>query len=757
MHTFQARLFDLYPFGDRMVLWFLLDSGRRLRLERPYRPAIRADDAILPREREALFRSVRAGSAWEFAGRGERLDFWTGRPRAVLEFRCTDMDRQRAELERLHRAHPSLVWYDCDIPPEVQFGYETGLFPTALCRVRTDGSLLDSFEIDDDPFDPDYEPLPLRVCELSGEGLVPGGRSPIRALTAEFEGRAVRWDEGSPDEVLASLNAFLRETDPDLILTDGGDADLMPALFSLAARFRVPLALDREPGVARRIVSEGRSYMSYGRVLYRTPDYPLFGRWHLDRLNSFWSAETGLAGVVEVARVSKIPVQRAARRSVGTGISSIQLDLAFRRGVLVPWKKSRPESWKSVARLIAADRGGLVYQPLTGAYENAVELDFVSMYPTIMVDRNVSPETVDCDCCPPEPAVPEIGYSICRKRRGLVSEAIAPVIAKRKRCKSLAKAAVDPEIRLRHEGRQSALKWLLVCCFGYLGYRNARFGRIEAHESTCAFSREILLRAKEICEDRDFEVLHAVVDCVWLRKPGAGDEEIRETCAEIERETGLAIALEGVYDWIVFLPSAADPELPVPNRYFGRFRDGKMKLRGIEIRRRDQAPFVAEFQGRLLELLAGADSLAACRALKDRLLAEFDEACRRLREREVPVEKLVLRRTTSRAADEYRGSNATAVAARQAARAGIPLHAGESIAFVVVDEKNRDPDSRVRIVPLLRPEETGDPDYYVERTRRAAATLLEPLLGRGCLPAAAASAPAKRRAASAPPSAHPFF
>jgi hypothetical protein len=37
-------------------------------------------------------------------------------------------------------------------------------------------------------------------------------------------------------------------------------------------------------------------------------------------------------------------------------------------------------------------------------------------------------------------------------------------------------------------------------CFGFLGYRNARFGRIEAHEATTAWGREKLLSAKEIAE-----------------------------------------------------------------------------------------------------------------------------------------------------------------------------------------------------------------------------------------------------------------
>ena len=45
---------------------------------------------------------------------------------------------------------------------------------------------------------------------------------------------------------------------------------------------------------------------------------------------------------------------------------------------------------------------------------------------------------------------------------------------------------------------------MLVTCFGYLGYRNARFGRIEAHEAVTAFGREKLLTAKEICEENGF-------------------------------------------------------------------------------------------------------------------------------------------------------------------------------------------------------------------------------------------------------------
>ncbi|MGH7743442.1 MAG: hypothetical protein ACREQ5_01280 [Candidatus Dormibacteria bacterium] len=42
----------------------------------------------------------------------------------------------------------------------------------------------------------------------------------------------------------------------------------------------------------------------------------------------------------------------------------------------------------------------------------------------------------------------------------------------------------------RYKLQRESLKWLLVCCFGYAGYKNARFGKIEAHEAINAVARD---------------------------------------------------------------------------------------------------------------------------------------------------------------------------------------------------------------------------------------------------------------------------
>lgn len=793
-------LFDLYPRGDRMVLWFITDEGRRLRLLDPFAPSFYvagfADDgppgplapSAAPARRQ-FFRELEKMEGLAAEGPAERTDLWTGRPRRVEAVRITDLGRAKISLHRLARRFPALLYFNADILPEVHYGYDRGLFPTARCAFRAQGENLVDCRTLDDPYDTDYTPLPLVEAVLRADGVFTGRRPRLRSLSLEIDGRTRTWEEGPPAALLISFRDALRETDPDLLWTEGGDSGLLPALLALAAQCGIDdLGLDREPAVEREIVAEGRTYISYGRVLYQAPDYPLYGRWHLDRRNSFWTDETGLHGLLEVARLAKIPVQRTARRSIGTGISSIQLDLAYREGVLIPWKKTQPEAWKSATTLLKADRGGLVYQPLVGVYEDVVELDFASMYPTIMVRCNVSPETVNCACCTPDPTlgdatgayglgdapgaefaqagertgdyggglpatspeplerrrdVPEIGYTICRRRRGLVSRALEPIIAKRARYKRIMKEAAAraasgasrrekedaAELRRRSNGRQGAIKWLLVCCFGYLGYRNARFGRIEAHESTCAFSREKLIRTREVAEARGFGMLHAIVDCVWLRKPGMTDADIDALCEEAGRATDLILAIEGRYRWIVFLPSRQNPDMPVPNRYFGAFVDGTLKFRGIELRRSDQPPYVKALQRELLDRLAAAPSLAAIRERRDEFADLVLDAERRVLGREVPREELLLRRKTSKEAEEYRGNAMTAVAARQARRAGLPLHAGEALSFLVLNAGDPDPDSRLRLVPLLRPEDAYDAAFYAELTRRAAATLLEPLFG----------------------------
>jgi DNA polymerase-2 len=701
-----------------------MEDGRRLRLEEPYAPVayLEGPDSVVA---ACVRRLERAGDGAPI-GWVMRRDFWSGRERRVFAFEVRRVESWRRALDRHADQFPGLQWHNADLVPEQCYGFDRDVFPLMACEVEHGEGRLLALRSADDRWSTDFAMPPLRVAELRGEGELHCPRPHLSSLTLECDGRALTWNE--PWEMLEGFQSSLDRLDPDVLLTDRGDAFLMPLLFTLARQVGFPLRLDRDPVGRREIKVDGRSYFSYGRILYQAPEYVLAGRWHLDRRNSFTVSHNGLEGLYEVARLSRLPMQRAARRSIGTGISSIQLDLAWREGTLIPWKKTHPEAWKTARQLLKTDRGGLVYAPEIGLHEEVVELDFVAMYPSIMSRFNVSPETVNCACCR-NAAVPEIGYTICERRTGLVSRALGPIIAKRveyKRRRNAARAAGDGEGYARWHARQDAIKWMLVSCFGYLGYRNARFGRIEAHEAVSAWSREILLRTRELCEERGWRMLHANVDCVWIVKPGFCDEEIGELVRVISEETRLPIALEGVYRWLAFLPSRQYADRPVPSRYFGAFRDGSLKYRGIECRRRDLPPYIRQVQLGMLERLAAARNAAEYRAMVGELRSGMAALEGALWRHEVPRDELLITQSLSQDPEEYGGNGSQALAARQAVAAGLNLHAGESISYLITSAGDRDRTRRVRLADLMEPDTAPDPVAYIRLLRRAMNSLLQP-------------------------------
>ena len=803
----QGWLFDLYPLESSMILWIKEEDGRLCRLEDPFRPRFYAQGK--KKDLLTLFHFLqkeRWATGYEWTSKRE---FWSGDEVEVMEVEVGDSEHYAQLPKILPRWEESITFYNCDIPLPQVYLYEKRLFPTGRCIAEVEGGRI--FEIHPDPSESiwtDDGDLPdLRVMELHTHGnSVSLGRQTLNragsGLILECEGYQVEMETIDVREI----EKFLKHFDPDMILSEDGDASLLPLLFSAEKRWKVSIPWDREPyPVKRSIHPKGFSYFSYGRTYYRASAYLFLGRWHIDRRNSFIYGESGMEGVIELARLAKVPVQRMARTSPGTAITSMQLDQAFQEGILIPWRKGEPERFKTAWDLLVADKGGLVFQPKLGIFEDVAEIDFASMYPTIMAVHNISPETVLCGCCENH-RVPEAGYTICERRKGIVPKTLRPILTRRAWLKKMAKTpltspsplggegkgeGVDCEInkigvmnsefgelnnrqqttgirqmdtdhahatRLRtetysgvqartritpacrntslrragtdttkreiYDRKQTALKWMLVTCFGYLGYRNARFGRIEAHEAVTAFGREKLLQAKEICEEEGFELLHAITDSLWIRKKGLREEDVLQLCQKISEATGITMNIEGIYQWMAFLPSKGNPESPVANRYFGLFKSGKIKARGLAFRRSDTPPLIQKAQLRMLEVLSEAKDMDDYRAKIPRILDILLEYSLLLRDGQARNEDLAIGKRISREPNAYKVDSLTALAAQELEDVGIPIHPGEKVKYVIKDALSKDKAERVRPFPLVGPDDTYDVKKYLEMLVKATEEIL---------------------------------
>jgi DNA polymerase-2 len=336
---------------------------------------------------------------------------------------------------------------------------------------------------------------------------------------------------------------------------------------------------------------------------------------------------------------------------------------------------------------------------------------------------------------------------------GLIPQTLQPLLDKRVALKQRIASLPgwDPRKKL-YQARAAAHKWLLVTCFGYLGYKNARFGRIEAHQAVTAYSRECLLRAKEAAEDLGYTVLHMYIDGLWVQPEAAprfnecgapasslSIQAVQPLLDEIARRTGLPIALEGIYRWVAFLPSQADRRVPVANRYFGVFQDGSLKIRGLEARRGDTPPFIAAVQRGLLERLAAAVPPQAAspadpgtgeglpsQALPE-ILGFLRRELRRLRQRRVPLEQLLVTQKLSRPLERYRSPSPAARAAAQLAAAGKPTRPGQAVRFLYLrGERNKGQDIHAWDCPPAPPPERLDVERYTTLFIRACAAVLQP-------------------------------
>lgn len=496
----------------------------------------------------------------------------------MLAVRPDDYGGIRDIAEEIYRQYECEL-FNVDVSPVLSFLVATRLFPLAHIE-------LDHLRLSDRQQRLSYHLPPLTSVTLEADIK----DDHIQSVTVDGDSLI-----GDEEDILGQLQSQIQMADPDIIYTNGGDS-FMPLLYQKAQQYDLDFSLGRQRET--KSFAEERVFHSYGRVLYRPPQCLLNGRLHIDTQNSFFYRESGLAGLFEISRLSGIPPQKLSRLTPGTAITAMQTTLALQQDVMIPWKKNMPERMKTAHTLFKADRGGMIYSPDVGFHGQVYELDFTSMYPLIMINYNISPETLFCSCCSSGRRVPGLGYQVCTREQGLIPQVLTPLVRRRIIYKQHLRKTDDPAL----EGRKDALKWVLVTCFGYTGYRNAKFGRIECHEAINAYARKLLLTAAHIAERHGFTILHGIIDSLWLQ--GQGD--IQAVCREIQHETGIPIELEGKYKWIIFLPRHGDGAGSLTH-YYGALQDGGLKVRGLELRRSDTPPIVQQCQQDILEYLSEAD------------------------------------------------------------------------------------------------------------------------------------------------------
>jgi DNA polymerase elongation subunit (family B) len=235
-----------------------------------------------------------------------------------------------------------------------------------------------------------------------------------------------------------------------------------------------------------------------------------------------------------------------------------------------------------------------------------------------------------------------------------------------------------------------------------------------------------LVTSIETAQELGFRVLAANVDSLFVQKEAAvRPRDFKPLMDEIISRTGLILELEGIFDWLIFTASRMNPRIGAANRYFGRWHNGGLKVRGMAQRRKDTPIWIADAEREIMSLLEGESNPDRLPALVSEAIALTQSFLEDLDAERVPVEDLVWQTKLSREPHEYKGNSTSAKAARQLAADGKQPRVGQRVKFIYTNGEK----TSIRAWDTVI-----EPDYsqinktrYKELLLRTVHQILEPL------------------------------
>lgn len=254
--------------------------------------------------------------------------------------------------------------------------------------------------------------------------------------------------------------------------------------------------------------------------------------------------------------------------------------------------------------------GGLVLDPVQGIHYNVMHFDFTSLYPSIIQTFNISPETWRRSLQEGEEVDPRFintpNRQVFSRKSGIIPRVIGGLLQARNdirynELKKYKEGSKEYEVAYF---KQYAFKTISNSFYGILGASFTRYYRKETAEAITLSGHYMLHLVERWCQSKDIQVLYGDTDSVFVKAGFSIDantihEQINSFIAyHLFKHFGITdshmdLKVEAVYDSFLLLGK----------KKYVKNEDGKLKIVGLEARRRETLPFSAKKQTELLDLL----------------------------------------------------------------------------------------------------------------------------------------------------------
>ncbi len=544
-------------------------------------------------------------------------------------------------------------------------------------------------------------------------------------------------DKNDDREALKQFAEYVREKDPDVIVGYNSNGFDWPYLLERASRRRVRLAVSRAGGepaqsvyghysvVGRAnidlynyadeltevkvktlenvaeylgVMRKSERVLIEGVEIYKYWDDPSLRetllRYATDDVRSIMGlAEKLMPFLVQLSSIVGLPLDQVIAASVGYRVEWHLMRQAFQYNEVVP---------NRVERRYETYRGAIVLKPKPGIHENIAVLDFSSMYPNIMISKNISPDTYvppTEEVSPDEVYVtPEVGHRFRKHPPGFYRRVLERLLKARSEIRAKMRE-LDPnsvEYRILDE-RQKALKIIANATYGYCGWVHARWYKREVAEATTAWGRSIIRETIKMARDMGLQVIYGDTDSVFVKYD---EERVGKLIEAIREKLGLEIKPDKIYVRAFFTEAK--------KRYCGLLPDGRIDVVGLEAVRGDWSELAKEVQEKTIEIILKRGSVTEA-------VDYVRSVIRDLREGRVPLSKLVIWKTVTKRLEEYEVRAPHVAAARRLLSAGYMLTTGDKIGYIIVNRGGPSLADRAEPYIFVKSPSEVDVEYYINK------------------------------------------
>jgi len=408
--------------------------------------------------------------------------------------------------------------------------------------------------------------------------------------------------------------------------------------------------------------------------------------------------------MLEFSRVMQEPISEVSRNGMSKNVEAFILH-NLERFNEIPEKHPTHDEIRN-RRALEKYEGAYVFEPIPGLYEKIAVFDFTSSYGSTIVTYNLSKSTYSEKKSPDTYSIESQGKMLSFKKNpaGFFPEMLKEIIKKRKQFKKELKE--KPDVIKR--ARSNAFKLLANASYGYQGFFGARYYSREAAAGTAAFARKSIRDSIEKINKEGYKVIYSDTDSIAFLMSNKTEKETLRFLEKLNNELPgiMELELEGFFKRDIWVTKRTG-DIGAKKKYALLGEDDKLKIRGFETVRRDWCKLARELQNKVIGLILEDGN-------ERRALEYTKEIIKKMKNREIPLEYLIIKTQLKKPLSEYKAISPHVIAARKMEEKEIPISGGQLIEYFIAETREKKKLVREKV---KLPEEKGKYDitYYLER------------------------------------------